>query len=109
MTGQKKQLVARPQFIKKFVQSGLSYEHAELAYRAMITVLEDGVAARAKIHFAGVGALDPMTLMPREITMGFKRTKEGVINTKRSFILGVRTRYKFRVYPTFGRAHDLCA
>ena len=106
---QERPLVARPQFIKKFVGSGLSYEQAELAYRSMISVLEDGVSARAKIHFSGVGALDPVTLKPREYVMGFKRTKDGVEKCKRHYILGIRTRYKFKVYPAFGRAHNLCA
>ena len=104
-----KPLVARPEFIKKFVDAGLSYHQAETAYRAMVSVLEDGVAARAKIHFAKVGALDPVVLKPREYVMGFCRSKDGVKKMRRHYILGTRIRYKFKVYPAFGRAHDLCA
>lgn len=100
-------MLKKPDFVHRFVQAGLTYAQAYVAYQALIGLVEDGVAERSKIRFGHVGVLKPVKRRPRTVTMGFRRDATGVQKVKRTYVLGTRVSYAFRVYRAFGQQHDL--
>lgn len=97
----------RVDFIQRLVNTGLTCTQAQIAYKALVSFFEDGVAARDHICIGHVGVLRPMRRKPRMITMGFKRDASGVQRIKRNFLLGTRVAYTFKVYRAFGKQHGL--
>jgi hypothetical protein len=100
-------VLKRADFIRRFVDQGLTYSQADLAYQAMIGFFEDGVAGKCRICVAPVGVLKPVIQPARPVTMGFERDASGVHKRKRTYLLGMRWRYVFKVYRKFGRKHGL--
>lgn len=100
-------MLKKPDFIRRFVQAGLTYAQAYMAYQAMVGFFEDGVAARSRIRIGHVGVLKPVKRRPRTVTMGFRRDASGVQKIKRTYVLGTRMSYAFRIYRAFGQQHDL--
>ena len=100
--------IKRADFISGFVAAGLKYTQAEKAYDAMIATLGRGISGRAKIHFSSVGALVPTAAPSRTVSMGFEPGGGQGNGSRRLYMLGERTRYKFKIHEAFGRDHDLC-
>lgn len=97
----------RIDFIRQFVETGLSYTQAELAYQGMITSLERAISTRSKICFASVGALKPVDRPPREVVMGFDRSGGNCKRMLRRYTLGPRVEFKFKLHRAFGQKTGL--
>jgi hypothetical protein len=97
----------RVDFIRRFVDAGLTYSQAQTAYRAVVGFFEDGVASRSQICVGHVGVLKPVKRGARTVTMGFMRDASGVRKVKRNYLLGIRISYTFKVFKAFGRLHGL--
>ena len=100
-------MLKKPDFIRRFVQAGLTYAQAYAAYQALVGFFEDGVAARSRIRIGHVGVLRPVKRGARTVTMGFKRDATGMQKVKRIYVLGTRVSYTFRVFRRFGKQHNL--
>jgi hypothetical protein len=100
-------MLKRDDFVRRFVNAGLTYAQAYAAYHAMVGFFEDGVASRSSIRIGHVGVVKPLYRRPRTVTMGFHRDATGVKRVKQSYVIGHRTRYVFRIYKAFGRQHNL--
>jgi len=100
--------VKKADFIASFTASGLTYSQAEKAYDAMIKCVENGVADKRGIVFGHVGALKPKQLKPRRVVMGCLVGPGGAVSRKkREYLLGTRLCYRWSLFQTFGRRHNL--
>ncbi len=97
--------VTRHEFIRKLMhQAGLTYDQACRAYMSVMSLIEDGLVNGDKIAFGRVGCLAPVLKPPRQVVMGFARTKGNqIIKTKRIFQLDERIDYKFNFYREFDK------
>lgn len=103
-----KSVIKRINFIRKFMQAGLTYDQACRVYVGLIALLEDGVVNGDKIKFGKMGCLFSVRKPPRDVVMGFVRGPGGKItHSKRVFHLDERTGYRFNFYRGFVRKHDL--
>ena len=100
--------VTRIDFIRKFMQSDLTYEQACHVYSCMVGILEDSVLTGSKVKFGKVGCLFPVRKPPRDVVMGFVRGPGNTITrSRRVFHLDERTDYRFNFYREFVRKHQL--
>ena len=99
--------MSRSKFEEEFVNAGFSYEEARRAYSALVSVFENCIVRGERVSLGRIGALVPTVKPPRVVKMGFKRTKEGVEKVKREFIYGETVRWKFKIYRTFARRHQV--
>lgn len=100
--------VTRRDFIRKFMQAGLTYDQAGRIYSCMVGVVEDSVLSGDKVKFGKVGCLFPVRKPPRDVFMGFERGPGNVVTrTKRVFHLDERVDYRFNFYREFIRKHQL--
>ena len=99
--------VNRRTFVQKFMDRGLTYAQACQIYEAMVGVFEDAVVAGTKINIGRVLSLAPVVLEPRVVSMGFKRKKNAVEKTTKTFYLGRRLKYKVNIYREFVNTHSL--
>ena len=100
--------VTRYTFIRQMVDSGLTFENANLAYNSMLTTLSDGVVNGRKVYLGQVGVLKPTVMPPRSVKMGFAVTKgRKVVKEQREFYLDSRIKYTFRMFKKFARTHEL--
>lgn len=101
--------IRHPDFIRKFVEYGLSHREAKKAYRAMMAMFADGIGSKSNILLYGVGTLQAVPQRPRRHVMGVVCDKEGYRRVRREFIVGSRIRYRFKIHDEFGRRHDFYA
>ena len=99
--------INRIDYVNRFMKRGLTYVQAVHAYEALCELVEDAVVSGQKINIGNVMSITPTWLPPREVHMGFERTKRGVIKKKRAIWLGKRIRYKVNLYKCFLKAHTL--
>lgn len=100
--------VTRREFIRRFTQSGLTYDQACRAFATLIGLIEDSLVRGEKIKFGKVGCLLPVRKPPRSIVMGFVRGPgNAVTKSRRVFHLSERTDYRFSFYREFVRKHQL--
>jgi len=102
-----KNAVKRADFIKHFVDEGLTYTQAEIAYKGMMKAVESGIRNKAKIHLASVGVLRPLDRPPRQVVMGFERSGGTCVNKVRHYAIGPRVEYRFKMHKAFGRSAGL--
>ena len=99
--------ITRVEFVRRFMQAGFSYVQAGKAYDTMCEIFEDSIVSGDRINVGRVCSLSPTWLEPREVSMGFQRTSEGVVNKKRVYCLGRRIRYRVNLYKEFMKKHTL--
>jgi nucleoid DNA-binding protein len=101
--------VTRAAFIKRFMdECGLTYVQACHIYDCMVTVLEDAVVSGGKVNFGRLGCLTPVLMQPRMVTMGFERTADNEVTKRhRTYFLGRRLNYRFKLYREFVKKHAL--
>jgi len=102
-----KATVNRAQFIKSFMNHGLTYLQAIAAYEAMSTTFELAIINAAKINIGRVGCLDPEIKDPRTVNMGFAREGGVLKKVQRVFVMARRVTYRFRIYRQFKATHRL--
>jgi len=89
-------------------KGGFTFVEACRAFDCMSGVLADGVVTGSKINLGRVGALMPVRHSSRECHMSFKRVNGGKLEAvKRVYAVGPRLRYRFRVFETFLKSHQL--
>jgi len=104
----KRNVVTRRDFIRKFMDCGLTFDQACRCYTGMVSVFEDAVVRAEKIGIGRVGCLTPTICPPRDVVMGFQRGKGGkVVRTKRLYHLDERVKYRFTLYREFKTKHGL--
>ena len=100
--------IKRLDFIKKFMDAGLTYDQACRVYSSMVAILENAVVSGDKVKFGKSGCLLPVRKPPRDVVMGFQRGPGNVVTrTKRVFHLDERVEYRFTFYREFARKHEL--
>jgi len=99
--------INRRDFVRKFMDSGLSYEESRKAYETMTRIFEDAICSGAKINIGNVLSIVPVWMEPRVVNMGFERVKNCVKKTQRTYYLGQRIRYRVNLYREFIRTHSL--
>ena len=103
-----KSAVTRREFIRKFMQAGLTYDQACRVYSTLVSLIEDSVVSGEKIKFGKVGCLLPVRKPPRDVVMGFMRGPgNSMVKSKRVFHLDERVDYRFSFYREFVRKHQL--
>jgi nucleoid DNA-binding protein len=103
-----KKITGRAEFIKKLVKAGFKYVDATRAYESFMSTIADGIASGSKVCLGNVGALEPTTVPPRQIRMGFSKGKGGKIQKiAREYFLDSRLKFKFRLYKGFVEKHHL--
>jgi hypothetical protein len=95
----------RENFVRCFAKAGLTFSQSEIAYAAMVHALETAVNERRKIVLGDIGTLTPKLLNPRRVVMSCRGGKTGAAATRKEFILGPRTKYKFNLHHSFGERH----
>lgn len=101
-------VVKRADFIRNIVNNqGLTYAQASSAFDAVMKTLEDGICAGAKIQLGKIGAIVPVKLEPRPVQMHFKREKGTVVPQERTYFLGSRIKFKFRLFKAFLQSKTL--
>ncbi len=105
----KLQTINRREFVSRFMRDGgIGYVQACRIYDTMVSVIEDGVCAGAKIKIGKVGAIHPVRRPAREVSMNFKMGKGRKVSKARHIIsLGPRLCYKFRLYRQFMATRSL--
>lgn len=100
--------IKRLDFIRKFMNAGLTYDQACRVYSSMVGILEDAVVNGDKVKFGKIGCLVPVRKPPRDVVMGFVRGPGNVVtHSKRVFHLDERVEYRFNFYNEFARKHEL--
>lgn len=101
--------VTRADFIKNLAKvPGMSYVQAGTAYDSFIKTIEDGICSGDKIQLSRVGAIVPVKLDPRPVSMGFRRGEGNTIeHVSRTYFLGTRIKYKFKLFKRFVESHTL--
>lgn len=105
----RKQIITRAEFIRRYMNDcGLSYLESCKVYETTVSVIEDAVITGTKIGFGKVGAIVPVMMPPRVISMGFVAEKGHQIKkVKREYNIGSRVKWNFRVYKKFIATHRL--
>lgn len=95
--------VTRHEFIRKLMHhAALTYDQACRAYMSVIGLIEDSLANGDRVALGRIGCLTPVRKPPRQVVMGFTRTKGNrIVRTRKIFQLDERTDYKFNFYPKF--------
>jgi nucleoid DNA-binding protein len=100
--------VSQRDFVQSYLDSGFSYSDACKAYRVFCRVIEDAVVQGQKVKIGKVGAIVPVIRPSRSVNMSFQRQKKGVVNkVTTQYLLGKRLSWKFRVFNSFKRTHQL--
>jgi nucleoid DNA-binding protein len=87
---------------------GVSYVQACRIFDTMVSVVEDGVCAGAKIKLGKVGMIHPVRRPAREVSMNFKIGKgREVLKAQHVINLGPRICYKFRLFRQFMATRSL--
>ena len=101
-------VVKRADFIRNIVKNeGLTYAQASAAFDAVIQTLEDGICAGSKIQLGKIGAIVPVRLDPRPVQMHFRRQGNTVVHQERTYFLGSRIKFKFRLFKAFLQSRTL--
>jgi nucleoid DNA-binding protein len=96
------QVIKRADFIRDLVNSkGFTYAQASSAFDSMMKTLEDGICAGSKIQLAKIGAISPVKLDPRAVTMHFSKVGGEVKKQERTYHLGTRIKYRFKLFKGF--------
>jgi hypothetical protein len=99
--------INRSDFVNRYMRHGFTYSQACKAYECMCEIFEDAVVSGHRLNIGNVMSLAPVWLAPKEVQMGFERTKKGVVKKKKVIWLGKRIRYKVNLYKEFMRRHTL--
>jgi hypothetical protein len=99
--------ITRAGFIKNMMDDGIPYQMAVKAYNSMMTTIEDGICSGHRVTFGKVGALNPVKLDSRTVTMGFDRTGGEMKKVQRVFVVGSRIKYKFTLFRKFADTRSL--
>lgn len=105
----KPETITRAAFIKRYMEDcGLTYQQSCQVYDCMVSTIQDGVVTGTKINFGRLGTLAPRWLPARAVNMGFERRANGEVkNRQRTYFLGRRISYSFRLYREFMQKHRL--
>lgn len=101
--------INRREFVARFMREcGVSYVQACRIFDTMVSVIEDGVCAGAKIGFGRVGAITPVRRPPRTVVQNCRVTKGRKVQRKQHvYELGPRIVYKLKIYRQFMQTHNL--
>lgn len=101
-------VVKRADFIRNLVSSqGFTYAQASVAFDSFIKTIEDGICTGSKIQLAKIGAIVPTKLDPRPVRMHFKREGDKVLKQDRTYFLGTRIKFKFKIFKAFLKSKTL--
>ena len=101
-------VVKRADFIRNIVKNqGMTYALASSAFDSVMQTVEDGICAGSKIQLGKIGAIVPVRLDPRPVQMHFKRQGGVVIHQERTYFLGSRIKFKFRLFKAFLQSKTL--
>lgn len=92
--------VNRIDFVKKFMEMGLTYGKACKVYECMVRVFEDGICSGSRINIGNVCSITPQRKEPRTVRMGFQKTAK-------IYYLGSRIRYRVNLFREFIQTHNL--
>lgn len=99
--------VTRAEFIRRLIADGLTYSQSATAYESVVRTLEDGICAGARVTFGRVGALNPVKLRSRPVSMGFDRRNGRLKKVRRIFWMGARLKHKWVLFEKFKATHEL--
>ena len=101
--------VTRAELIRKLVYDcNLSYPQATQVYECLISVFEDVICSGKRLNIGQVCAIVPVWREPREIKMGFKKEKGGVVKkVNRTFYIDGRLAFKVVVHKKFFSEHQI--
>jgi hypothetical protein len=99
--------ITRAAFIKNMMNDGVPYQMAVKAFNSMMSTVESGVCSGHRIAFGRIGALNPVKLDSRTVTMGFDRTGGEMKRVSRVFVVGSRIKYKFTLFRAFTNTRSL--
>lgn len=89
--------------------AGLTYSQACRVYDTMCSTFGDAITSGNRVTIGRIGALMPVWKQPREINMHFKVSKGKKVETgiKRTYFMGGRYDFKFKVYRRFMETNEL--
>jgi hypothetical protein len=102
------EIITRATFVRKYMEyCGMSYVEACRAYDCMVNTFQNAVLRGVRVNIGRVGAVQPVWVQPREVRMGFRRQKGGIVKVHSRYFLDGRYRYKFRLFRQFIRNNEL--
>ena len=93
-------------FVKVFIERGLTHRQASTAYSAMIDAMEQALVNKQTMVLAHLATIHPHEVKPRQYRMRCRRKKGGALDpTLYEFQVGTRVKFIFKMRDTFGRRY----